>query len=133
MKHSVLEIFRIENANNKTVVFATRRFIENSDIIILQYCDKPNNHLVWARPMGYRVNNGKPLRVLDIEGEKLAWFYGEKIWFDSVEELAAHRILVSAERAENQIRKMAKNSLSEVIDKMSIEEVKAFMEKMGLW
>ena len=59
--------------------------------------------------------------------------YGDKTWFDTEEELAAYRILANAEMAEKKIRNLAKKRLAEMIDGLTIEEVKTFMEKMGLW
>lgn len=133
MKHSINEIFCIYNSANSKRVLATRRYIETNGVFVVTRPHESKGLLVWARPLGYHVNSGKPLKVLDLENVKLAWLYGEKTWFDTEEELSAHRILVAAEMAENRIRNLAKKGLAEMIDEMSVEEVKAFMEKMGLW
>lgn len=133
MKHSINEIFSIHNAENNKTVLATRRYVETNNIfVITRYCEK-EGHLIWARPLSYHTNNGKPLKVLDLEAVRLVWLYGEKTWFDTEEELFAHRIIAAAEMAENRIRNLAKKGLTEMIDRMSVEEVKVFMEKMGLW
>lgn len=133
MKHSINEIFCIYNSANSKRVLATRRYIETNGVLVATRPHESKGLLVWARPLGYHVNSGKPLKVRDLEGIKLAWLYGEKTWFDTEEELSAHRITVAAEMAENRIRSLAKKGLAEMIDEMSVEEVKAFMEKMGLW
>lgn len=133
MKHSINEIFCIYNSANNKRVLATRRYIETNGVFVVTRPNESKGLLVWARPLGYHVNSGKPLKVRDLEGIKLAWLYGEKTWFDTEEELSAHRITVAAEMAENRIRNLAKKGLAEMIDEMSIEEVKALMEKMGLW
>ena len=133
MKHSINEIFCIYNAANNKRVLATRRYIETNGVFVVTRPRESDGHLVWARPLSSHLNCGKPLKVLDLEDIKLAWLYGEKTWFDTEEELSAHRILVAAEMAENRIRNLAKKELAEMIEEMSVEEVKAFMEKMGLW
>ena len=133
MKHSINEIFSIHNAENNKTVLATRRYVETNNVFVATKSRDKEGHLVWARPLSYHINGGKPLKVLDLEAVKLVWLYGEKTWFDTEEELSAHRIIVAAEMAENRIRNLAKKGLAEMIDGMSIEEVKAFMEKMGLW
>lgn len=133
MKHSINEIFSIHNAKNNKKVLATRRYIETNSIFVITRSHESEGHLVWARPLSSHMNYGKPLKVLDLEDIKLVWLYGEKTWFDTEEELSAHRIIVAAEMAENHIRNLAKRGLAEMIDGMSVEEVKAFMEKMGLW
>lgn len=133
MKHSINEIFGIYNAKGDKKVLATRRYIETNGVFVVTRRCESEGHLVWARPLSSHLNHGKPLKVLDLEGVKLVWLYGEKTWFDTEEELSAHRILVAAEMAENRIRNLAKKGLAEMIDEMSVEEVKAFMEKMGLW
>ena len=133
MKHSINEIFSIHNAKGDKKVLVTRRYVETNGVFVVTRRRESEGHLVWARPLSYHTNNGKPLKVLDLEGIKLVWLYGEKTWFDTEEELAAHRILASAERAENHIRNLAKKGLAEMIDGMTVEEVKVFMEKMGLW
>ena len=133
MQHSINEIFSIHNAKNNKSVLATRRYIETNGVFVITKRREIGEHLVWASPLSYHVNCGKPLKVLDLEDIKLVWLYGEKTWFDTEEELAAHRILVSAEMAEKKIRNLAKKGLAEMIDGLTIPEVKAFMEKMGLW
>lgn len=133
MQHDINEIFSIYSTKSKKVVLATRRYVETNGIFVTRFSREVGDHLIWARPLGSRINNGKPLKALDLEGVKLVWLYGEKTWFDTEEELAAHRILESAKRAENRIRNLAKKGLADLIDGMSVEEVKAFMEKMGLW
>lgn len=133
MKHSINEIFSIHNAKGDKKVLATRRYIETNGVFVVTRQRESEGHLVWARPLNSHMNYGKPLKVLDLEGIKLVWLYGEKTWFDTEEELSAHRIIVAAEMAENRIRNLAKKGLAEMIDEMSVEEVKALMEKMGLW
>ena len=133
MKHSINEIFSICNAKSNKKVLATRRYIETNGVFVITRRRESEGHLVWARPLSYHTNSGKPLKVLDLEGTKLVWLYGEKTWFDTEEELSAHRIVVAAETAENRIRNLAKKRLAEMIDEMFVEEVKTLMEKMGLW
>ena len=133
MQHNISEIFSVYSTKSKKVVLATRRYVETNGIFVVRFSREIGEHLIWARPLNYHVNSGKPLKALDLEGVKLVWLYGEKTWFDTEEELAAHRILESAKCAENRIRNLAKKGLADLIDGMPVEEVKAFMEKMGLW
>jgi hypothetical protein len=80
------------------------------------------------------INNPKrEATLVDTNGSCRIYLYGEKTWFDSAVERDAYAIEATAKRAEISLRTSAKKSLSDMIDEMSVDEVKKFMEKMGLW
>jgi hypothetical protein len=112
MKHSISEIFSIHNAENNKKVLATRRYIETNSVFVITRPRESEGHLVWARPLSYHINSGKPLKVLDLEDIKLAWLYGEKTWFDTEEELAQYRAEVAAE---TELARRKKKALAEIM------------------
>lgn len=125
MKHSIEEVYYI-NGRNGTY---TAAYLAANNIPI------GSRHTLlqegYAHKCSYKV--APTFYLTEVCGKRKVFMYGEKTWFDTEEELAAYRILASAEMAEKKIRNLAKKGLAEIIDGMSIEEVKAFMEKMGLW
>ena len=125
MKHSIEEVYSINGrAGTYTAAYLRAHGIRvGSHHTLLQEG--------YATKCSYKV--APSFYLTDVNGKRKVFMYGEKTWFDTEEELSAHRIIVAAEMAENRIRNLAKRGLAEVIDGMSVEEVKAFMEKMGLW
>ena len=60
-------------------------------------------------PMFSKVNSGKPFRIYHEVGAKeytLGYLYGEKTWFDTLEELNAHRENQKIENREKKLQKI---------------------------
>ena len=125
MKHSIEEVYFI---NGKAGTYTEAYLIANGIPI-------GSHHTIlqegYAARCGYKV--AKSFYLTDVNGKRKVFMYGEKTWFDTEEEVAAYRITANANEAEKRLRSIAKKQFADLIDKMSIEEVKAFMEKMGLW
>jgi hypothetical protein len=125
MQHSIEEVYSINGkAGTYTAAYLAVNGIQiGSHHTLLQEG--------YAVKCCYKVV--KSFYLTDVNGKRKVFMYGEKTWFDTEEELAAYRITASANEAEKRLRNIAKKAFADLIDKMSIEEVKAFMEKMGLW
>lgn len=126
MRHHINELYQINGRNGLyTLEFLTANNIKmGSRETLLQ--------VGYATHALYLVGRDM-VKVYDIAGIKNIYMYGEKTWFDSKVERDAYRIQEAAKRAEIHLRTLAKNELVKMINNMSIEEVKEFMEKMGLW
>lgn len=125
MKHSIEEVYYISGRNG---TYTAAYLAANNIPICSRHTFLQEG---YAHKCSYKV--APTFYLTEVCGKRKVFMYGEKTWFDTEEELAAYRILASAEMAEKKIRNLAKKGLTEMIDGMSIEEVKAFMEKMGLW
>ena len=124
MKHSIEEVYSI---NDKTGTYTAAYLAVNGIQIGSHHTLMQEG---YARKCSYKVT--PTFYLTDVGGKRKVFMYGEKTWFDTEEELAAHRLLVSAEMAEKKIRNLAKKELAEMIDGASVEEVEALMGKMGL-
>lgn len=125
MKHSIEEVYRI-NGQNGTYTAA---------YLVANNIPMGNRFTIGEEGYAFKCDCkvAPTFYLTEVGGKRKVFMYGEKTWFDTEEELAAYRILASAEMAEKKIRNLAKKGLAEMIDKLTIPEVKAFMEKMGLW
>ena len=125
MKHSIEEVYSI---NGITGTYTAAYLAANGIQIGSHHTRLQEGYAVKC---GYKV--AKSFYLTDVTGKRKVFMYGEKTWFDTEEEVAAYRITANANEAEKRLRRIAKKEFADLIDKMSIEEVKAFMEKMGLW
>lgn len=125
MKHSIEEVYCI---NGKNGTYTAAYLVANNIPVGKHHTLLQEG---YARKCSYKV--APAFYLTEVSGKRKVFMYGEKTWFDTEEELAAYRILASAEMAEKKIRNLAKKGLAEMIDGLTVEEVKAFMEKMGLW
>lgn len=94
MKHSINELLTLNNYN-KQKPLATREFCIKNNIPIITIKQR-NRETKWqyetyAIYTPYKENNGRPKKVLDVDGIKLIYLYGEKTYFDTEEELKAYR------------------------------------------
>ena len=125
MKHSIEEVYCI---NGKSGTYTAAYLVANNIPVGKHHTLLQEG---YARKCSYKV--APTFYLTEVGGKRKVFMYGEKTWFDTEEELAAYRILASAEMAEKKIRNLAKKGLAEMIDGLTVEEVKVFMEKLGLW
>ena len=74
-------------------------------------------------------NNNKPVKVLDVNGIKLIYLFGEKTYFDTQEELDNHRKAFQEQQAKERNQQTQKELLAKV-EGMSAEELKKIIEKI---
>ena len=126
MKHNIEELYHINGRKGLyTLEFLTANNIEIG-----------RHHTLFQEGYAMHASHivGRDVvRVCDATETKEVYMYGEKTWFDSKVERDAYRIEATAKQAEIHLRTLAKKELAKMIDNMSVDEMKKFMEKMGLW
>lgn len=132
MKHSIEELYSLRNSDNRSLM--TEEYCKANGIIIAtdrvvwRACQK--NGATYAMPAISHQNNNKPVKVLDVNGIKLIYLFGEKTYFDTQEELDSHRKAFQEQQAkEREINKLKKELLAKV-EGMSAEELKKIIEKI---
>lgn len=134
MRHEVTEIYTVTIKTKVSYrhIYCTMDYIKANNIP--HFRDTDHYEAKWYYYTCTNINNPKREATLtDTNGSRRIYLYGEKTWFDSAVERDAYAIEATAKRAEVSLRTSAKKSLSDMIDEMPVEEVKKFMEKMGLW
>jgi hypothetical protein len=132
MKHNINELYTLENVTTAKKI-ATLEYCKANAIPVVswklaQVCRRDN--IPCAIPCSHYVSNGKPLRVLDENGSKFVYMFGEKTYFDTQEELDSHRKAFQEQQAkEREINKLKKELLAKV-EGMSAEELKKIIEKI---
>jgi hypothetical protein len=132
MKHSIEELYSLRNSDNRSLM--TEEYCKANGIIIAtdravwRACQKSG--ATYAMHAHSHQNNNKPVKVLDVNGIKLIYMFGEKTYFDTQEELDSYREVFHAEQAkEREINKLKKELLAKV-EGMSAEELKKIIEKI---
>ena len=111
MMHSIEELYKIKG--DVTHIYSAKA---------VQFINHAKGHKAQigdCYPMSWKTNSGKPFRIYHAVGSKeytLGYLYGEKTWFDTLEELNAHR---ENQKIENRERKFQR-----------IEELKAEIAKL---
>lgn len=126
MKHDIKELYTI-NGRNGTY---TEAYLHAHGIRVGTHHQLLQEG--YATKCYYKVSRGT-INIIDVCGKRTVYMYGEKTWFDTLEECQAHRIAENAKAAEKRLRIIAKSGLGKKIDEMTIPELRKFMEKMGLW
>ena len=126
MKHYINEIYKLNSGK-----LVTEEYCEVNNIAILtnKECRKLEvKPEVFAKECRSHINNNKPVKVLDVNGDKLIYLFGEKTWFDTAEELAKHREEYQAERKASAEKTKIKKDINEILNTMSIEELTKVLE-----
>lgn len=128
------ELYYITNGNDKRRI-ATKEYLDTNKIpynltekekIALRY-----EHLPYAHRVHSHQNNNKPLGILDVNGIKLIYLFGEKTWFDTQEELDEYR---KEYHKENNIlieRNKIKKAIISKLDEMEKEELEKLLAKLS--
>ena len=132
MKHSIEELYSLRNGNHRSLM--TKEYCKANGIIIAtnrevwKACQKSG--VIYAMHAHSHNNNNKPVKVLDVNGIKLIYLFGEKTYFDTQEELDSHRKVFQEQQAkEREINRLKKELLAKV-EGMSAEELKKIIEKI---
>jgi hypothetical protein len=132
MMHSINEIYTIHNGTN-TIRYATKEYLVANNIPTPTYKEfnaMRNEGLVCARATLCHSNNSKPVKVLDVDGIKLIYLYGEKTWFDTAEELANHRAVEQAKRAASAEHNRLKKMINDRLEGMSVEQLEMLLARL---
>ena len=119
MIHNVKELFKIYGAGRPFI--ATAEYIADHNIPI-----SSRGSGAYAVRMCYRINNGKPATLYTNNGITKIYFFGEKTWFDTEEELIAHRAQYQQEKIQKSRYYKAMATIQAKLDTMTIEELEEF-------
>ena len=134
MMHSISEIYTLYNCENK-IRYATAEYVEANKIFV------PDDFRVrqrmiaagirCARTTNSHMNNNKPVKILDANGIKEIYLFGEKTWFDTAEELAAHREEYQRECAEQKAKNKVKKEIASILDGMELQDLEILLAKLS--
>ena len=102
----------------------------------VEYCKamgipmKRTNSDTYCRPAISHINTGKPVNVLDVNGVKVIYLFGEKTWFDTEEELIAYRTAYNEQRTRTKERNDLKRALLSKVEMMPTDKLKALVEQL---
>ena len=114
MKHSVRELYRVEGSN-KVITKEAAELIANikkvhSVISIMHKTDE--------------------VKIIDINGTKSIYMFGEKTWFDTQEELNEHREEYHRQQNALKERRRILNAIIGELDTLSTEELQTILDKI---
>ena len=124
MKHNINELMSLFNAKTMNT-YATVEYCKAMGIPMSRA-----NRETYCRPASYHTNTGKPVNVLDVNGVKVIYLFGEKTWFDTEEELIAYRTAYNEQRAKAKERNDLKRQLLAKVEMMTTEEMRALVEQL---
>lgn len=133
MKHSITELYTLYNVNTNTKI-ATREYCEANDIPCYERTSKicEERQTSYARPCVSHINNNnKGLNVLNVDGKKKIYLFGEKTWFDTLEELEKYREQYQHERAQQALRNSVKKEIITILDGMELQDLEILLAKLS--
>lgn len=78
------------------------------------------------------IHHKDAVNVYDVDGVKTIYMFGEKTWFDTQEELDAHRAAYQKEQEKLKERNKIKKSIIAKLDNMTTEQLQAILESLGV-
>ena len=127
MKHSITELYytaTIKEGNIcHTYTYFTERYRKANKIQLTKRFNPIDDG------MAHRLHSkmGDSFVLLDTNGKRRVYLYGEKTWFDTKEERDTYREEMNDERAQETARNKVKKALNEKLDQMTIEELQALL------
>lgn len=131
MKHSFRELYTLHN-HKGTVRYATEAYINANNIPVDDFSHESlrNKGVLCAHYALYATSHIKPIKVLDTDGVKLIYLFGEKTWFDTEEERDAYREQARIEREKEIERNKVKKAIIEKLDRMSKADLEKILENL---
>ena len=132
MKHSIRELYytaTIKEGNIcHTYTYFTERYRKANNIQLTKRFNPIDDG------MAHRLNSkmGDSFVLLDTNGKRRVYLYGEKTWFDTKEERDAYREKMSKERAEEIARNKVKKEIAAILDQMTTEELETVLATLTL-
>lgn len=123
MIHNIRELFKVYGCGRPFI--ATEGYINRYNIPI-----SSRGSGAYAVRLTYRINNGKPVNLFTTDSVTKIYFFGEKTWFDTEEELHAHRAQYQTNKTQKSRYYKAMAEIQAVLDNMTIEELEAFAENI---
>ena len=116
MLHSINELYRAQGSNK----LLTK---EASEIV--------QKHRPVHKASHY-IHHKDEVDVYDVNEIKTIYMFGEKTWFDTQEELDAHRAEYQKEQAILRERNKIKKAIMAKLDDMTTEQLQAVLENIGV-
>lgn len=113
MKHSVRELYRVEGSN-KVITKEAAELIAN---------------VKKVHPAISIMHKTDEVKIIDVDGVKSIYMFGEKTWFDTQEELNEHREEYHKEQNALKERRRILNAIIGELDALSTEELQAVLDK----
>lgn len=133
MKHSITELYTLYNVNTITKI-ATREYCEANNIPCCEKTPKTyeERQAGYAKPCISHVNNNsKGLNVLNVDGKKKIYLFGEKTWFDTPEELEEYREQYQRERVQQALRNSVKKEIIAILDGMELQDLEILLTTLS--
>lgn len=133
MKHSITELYTLYNVDTNTKI-ATREYCEANNIPCYEKTPKTyeERQAGYAKPCVSHVNtNSKGLNVLNVDGKKKIYLFGEKTWFDTPEELEKYREQYQRERVQQTLRNSVKKEIIAILDGMELQDLEILLAKLS--
>ena len=122
MKHEMKDLFKY---NGKIYTSNALAVILKINPAEMKYFErKENNVNIFRRKCDYNTPTKASFTYYDLAGEKVAWQFGEKVFFDTEEERDKAREEHKAIREENRERQGYLNKIMEYYSNMTTEELK---------
>jgi len=132
MKHSIRELYYTatikEGTFYRTYTYFTEGYRKANDIQLTKRFNPIDDG------MAHRLNSkmGDSFVLLDTDGKRRVYLYGEKTWFDTKEERDAYREEMRDERAEETARNKVKKEIAAILDQMTTEELETVLATLTL-
>ncbi len=134
MKHLFTELYYIHNGKGVRKT-ATKEYLEANNIPYdLTREEKEKKHWSkdpYATPLSSRVASNKPFGVLDVNGIKYVYTFGEKLWFDNEEERDEYRKNYNVEMTELKEKNKLKKEINAILDTMEIQDLEILIKKLS--
>ena len=85
-----------------------------------------------VRKVSHYIHHKDEVKVYVVDGVKTIYMFGDKTWFDTQEELDAHRAEYQKEQAILRERNKIKKAIMAKLDDMTIEQLQAMLENIGV-
>lgn len=132
MMHSINEIYTVYNGAEK-IRYVTKEYLVANGIPTPKYKELRTMErvgLVYAHKVLSHCNNNKPVKVLDVDGVKLIYLYGEKTWFDTLEERDEYREEQAMIREKEKQLNKVKKAIIERLETMSLKQLNEVLASM---
>ena len=128
------ELYWIDNGNERRKI-ATKEYLEQNkipyDLTLKEKNARRYEGLAYAIHCNSYVNANKPVKVLDANGIKLIYLFGEKTWFDTQEELDEYRKDYWAEMSIINQKNKLKKEINAILDSMEIQDLEILLAKLS--
>jgi len=123
MKHNINELYHINGQKLYTEDYIKANNIQQATI---------ENNEGWSR-VSYVLNtsSSKERNLHTAEGVKKIYIYGEKTWFDTLEEREEYKKIREQERAEQSRRKRAMTTINDYLATLSTDDLEDLIKGLN--